>query len=316
MKSQGTLVLYLFAERGNRMKNLFIVNPNAGAKQAVTNLPKILDLFTENGEISSVYLTEAKGDGVKLAADHASPEHFDRAICIGGDGTFNEVMTGLMLAGHDIPIGYIPAGTANDLASSLNLSKNMAQAAKDILEGDIIPIDIGKFNESYFAYIASFGAFTRASYSTPQSSKNIFGHFAYIMEAVKELPAIKPEYIKIETGGNTIEGEYIFGAFSNTKSMGGVLALDPGAVDMSDGMFEALLIKPLDNVQAVWECLYSLLNQNYGSEHITFFKTSGAVISPDPKMDWTLDGEHADGREVVEIQNLRRAVRVIVKLKG
>jgi len=297
-----------------QIKNLFIVNPNAGMKQAKNNLPKILDMFTENGDINSVHLTEAQGDGIKLAAGYACPDSIDRIICIGGDGTFNEVVTGMQLAGHDVPIGYIPAGTANDLANSLNLSKNMVQAAKDIIEGDdIIYLDIGKFNDNYFAYIASFGAFTKVSYTTPQASKNMLGHFAYILEGVKELPAIRPEYIRINTAAYQIEGEYIFGAVSNSKSVGGVLSLAPDIVDMGDGIFEVLLIKPLKSVQAVWDCIAALINQNYDCEYITFVRIDKAVIHADPKMNWTLDGEYATGQERIDIQNLCRAVRVISK---
>jgi YegS/Rv2252/BmrU family lipid kinase len=285
-------------------------------KQAINNLPKILDIFTENGDINSVHLTRGQGDGAKLAADNGIPGSFDRIICIGGDGTFNEVVTGIQSAGHDIPIGYIPAGTANDLANSLNLSKNMTQAARDIIGGDMNYLDIGRFNDRYFTYIASFGAFTKASYSTPQISKNMLGHFAYILEGIKELPAIRPEYIKIESGGKIIEGEYIFGAVSNSKSVGGVVSLDPGMVDMSDGLFEVFLIKPLKNMQAVWDCAAAIINRNYhDSEHITFFTAGNARIHADPEMSWTLDGEYADanGQEKIEVENLCRAVRIIGK---
>ena len=297
-------------------KNLFIVNPNAGMKQAVNNLPKILDLFTENGDINSVHLTEKKGDGTKLAATHGHSS--DRIICVGGDGTFNEVVTGIKNSGLELPIGDIPAGTANDLANSLGVSKNMIQAAKDILTGKKISIDIGSFDGNYFSYIASFGAFTKASYNTPQASKNMLGQFAYILEAIKELPAIRPEYIKIEYGQNkerAAEGEYIFGAFCNSKSMGGILTLDSGIVDMSDGLFEALLVKPLLSVQAVWDCVYSLLNRTYceNSEYITFFRADGFTVFADPSMPWTLDGEHAGGRGIIEIKNLCRAVNLIVR---
>ena len=292
-------------------KNLFIVNPNSGTKQAKIFLPQVLDLFTENGDENSVHLTEAKGDGIKLVSEHGKSA--ERIICIGGDGTFNEVITGLKLSGFDIPIGYIPAGTTNDFASSLNLSKNIIQAAKDIIEGDIIFLDIGRFGELYFSYTASFGVFTKTSYSTPQSSKNIFGHFAYLMEALKELPAIRPEYITIETELCKIEGDYIFGSFSNSKYLGGMLALNPDMVDMSDGIFEVLLIKPLNNVQAVWDCGYCLLNQNYNSEYIMFFSASKAKVYSNPEMKWALDGECADGGDIIEIENLHKAVRIFVK---
>ena len=292
-------------------KNLFIVNPNAGTKQAKIHLPKILDLFHENGDENSVHLTGKKGDGIKIAANHARTA--DRVVCIGGDGTFSEVITGMKFAGVDIPIGYIPAGTANDFATSLKLSKNMMQAAKDIIGGEITHVDIGKFGDRYFSYIASFGAFTRASYSTPQNIKNMFGQFAYIIEAIKELPSIRPEHVRIETDSRKIEGDYIFGAVSNSKSMGGVLSLNPDIVDMSDGVFEVMLIKPLNSPKAVYDCVSSLLNQNYNSEYITFFNADKAVVYSDPKMNWALDGEYAGGNEKIDIKNLNKAVKVIAK---
>jgi YegS/Rv2252/BmrU family lipid kinase len=194
-------------------------------KQAKNHLPKVLDLFNENGDINSVYLTRRHGDGAVLAAEYGNSA--DRIICMGGDGTFSEVISGMKLAGHDVPIGYIPAGTANDFASSLKLSKNIMQAAKDIIGGGITPVDIGRFGEKYFSYIASFGAFTKTSYSTPQYSKNMLGQFAYIIEAIKELPSIRPEYIRIETDVHKIEGDYIFGSVSNTKSLGAYWPLTP-----------------------------------------------------------------------------------------
>lgn len=190
------------------------------------------------------------------------------------------------------------------------------QAAKDIIccsAADNIYLDIGRFNGRYFAYVASFGAFTKAAYNTPQASKNMLGHFAYILEGIKEIPAIRPYYIKIETPGTTVEGEYIFGAVSNSKSIGGVLALDPAVVDMSDGLFEVFLIKPLKNMQAVWDCTAALINQNYNSEHITFFTAASAVIFADPGMSWTLDGEYAAGQEKTGIENLCRSVKIIAK---
>jgi YegS/Rv2252/BmrU family lipid kinase len=297
-----------------RVKNLFIVNPSAGMRQAKSHLPKILDLFAENGDENSVHLTAGQGDGAGIAAERGGDA--GRIICIGGDGTFNEVITGMQRAGHDLPIGYIPAGTTNDLASSLKLSRNMMRAAKDIIGGRIKSIDIGRFGGSkYFSYIASFGAFTKVSYSTPQVSKNMLGHFAYIIEAIKELPSIRPEYIKIDSDGYKTEGEYIFGAVSNSKSLGGLLSLNPGMVDMSDGIFEVILIKPLKTPKAVMDCVYSLLNQTYGSEHITFFKTGKAEIYADSKINWSLDGEFAEGSRngINEIENLCRAVKIIVR---
>ena len=300
-----------FINNANKIRNLFIVNPVAGTKQSKNHLPEILDLFNENGGENMVCLTSKSGDGFKIAARYA--DSADRIICMGGDGTLSEIINGLKQNNLDIPIGYIPSGTSNDLANSLNLSKNMLQAAKDIIDGRIISIDIGRFGGRYFSYIASFGVFTKASYNTPQSSKNTFGHFAYVIEGVKELPDIRPQYIKIETGGKTIEGEYIFGAVSNSTSVGGMLSFPADTVDMSDGLFEIILIKTLNNPKAVCDCVYSLLTQNYNSEYISLFSADKAVIYSDPEMKWSLDGECENGGEIVTVEVLPRSLKIITK---
>ena len=304
------------------MKNLFIVNPNAGTRQSKQHLPDILEIFSRHGEINHVHITSKRGDAVDFIAAHGCS--CERIICMGGDGTLNEVITGILSNSLDLPIGYIPAGTANDVANSLEISKNMIQAAKNIINGEEHPIDIGKFGERYFSYIASFGAFTQVSYNTPQSSKNMLGHLAYIIEGLKELPNIRPEYVKITARddkldvphdsrqSHTIEGEYIFGAVINSKSVGGgVLSISANDADMSDGLFEVMLIKPLKNPVEVWECAYSLISQNYNPNFITFFKSDSVTVHADPALIWSLDGEREDSGDVV-IENLRHAVRIIM----
>jgi len=306
------------------MKNLFIVNPNAGMRQSKQHLPSILEIFSRHGEINNVHITSKRGEAVDFIAAHG--EFYERIICMGGDGTLNEVITGILTNSLDLPIGYIPAGTANDVANSLDISKNMVQAAKNILNGEAHPIDIGKFGERYFSYIASFGAFTKVSYNTPQSSKNMLGHLAYIIEGLKELPNIRPEYIKITArdGGSLdtpngehiknieIEGEYIFGAVINSKSVGGgVLSISANNADMSDGLFEVMIIKPLKNPVEVWECAYSLISQNYNPDFITFFKSDSVTVHAKPALKWSLDGEREDSGDVV-IENLRHAIKIIM----
>lgn len=193
----------------------------------------IVETFTVNDYVCTVLTTTKRGDG-RLYAQMYAPQ-VDLITCIGGDGTFNEVVSGLVHSGVKVPIGYIPAGSTNDFANSLHLSKNIVQAARDIVLGNPVAFDIGSFNGRGFSYVASFGAFTKASYETPQNVKNALGHLAYILEGINQYSPIRAEHMVIEADGMTYEDDYIFGAISNSTSIAGILTLKPELVDMSDG---------------------------------------------------------------------------------
>ena len=137
---------------------LLIMNPTAGQRRAAKFLAEIVALFSKYGYENIVYMTAKRGDGTKIAAENA--HRADLVVCAGGDGTLNEVIAGVLSSGADVPVGYIPAGSTNDFAASLNLSKNVLQAARDIMEGVPQTLDVGSFNGRYFSYVASFGAFT------------------------------------------------------------------------------------------------------------------------------------------------------------
>jgi len=186
------------------------------------------------------------------------------------------------------------------------------QAARDILDGEEVSYDVGKFGERYFSYVASFGAFTRVSYSTPQSIKNALGHTAYVLESINELSQIRKEYIRIEVDGQVIEDDFIFGAISNSTSVGGILTLDPKQVDMRDGMFELLLVRAPKSLLELREGLQAIQSQRYNDcKMITFLSARKLTIYADPRMPWTLDGERENGHETVEVENLRHAIRLI-----
>lgn len=293
---------------GNRL--LMIVNPYAGVRKGLRALPKLHRLFESYGYRVTDHVTECKGDGMKTAMQSAG--QFDLIVCVGGDGTLNEVISGIMQSGADVPLGYIPAGSTNDFARSLGLSRNLKRAARAIAEGEVSWLDIGQFGEKNFSYIASFGAFSKTSYSVPQRLKNLFGHAAYILRGIADVASIRPVKIKIETADRTVEGEFIFGAVSNTTSFGGLLKLDRSVVDFSDGKFEVMLIRPLKNPHQLSSCLAALATKNYyENEHIVFFHTDRLTVYPAPDMPWTLDGEYAPGAETVEIVNLNRAIRIV-----
>lgn len=295
-------------------KMLLIMNPCSGKKKANRYLAEIAAIFNGAGYDLTVHMTAARGDGTEIARERAG--EFDVVVCVGGDGTFNEVVSGVIQSGKETPIGYIPAGSTNDFASSLGLSKDILQSARDIVAGEPATFDMGRFGERYFSYVASFGAFTKTSYATSQSVKNTLGHMAYILGGIKELPSLHGYKVRFETdSGEVFEDSYLFGAISNSTSVGGILTLDPELVDMNDGLFELLLIKCPTNLLELNECIVALSKQNYSSRMLTFCPARRVEITADAEMDWTLDGEHEAGHAAVTVENIHNAVRVIVPQK-
>lgn len=295
-------------------KLLFVMNPYAGTKKANRYLPEIIALFNRANYDVTAYMTAGAGDATRVVAEKAP--QMDLIVCAGGDGTFNETVSGVLKSGVDVPVGYIPAGSTNDFATSLHLPSNVMQAAQLIVEGEPEYYDVGKFGDRYFTYVASFGAFTRASYATPQNVKNALGHTAYLLGGIQELSQIRKTRIRLELDDNrVVEDDFIFGAISNSTSVGGILTLDPKQVDMRDGRFEVLLVRAPKDLQEVGECIRALTDQKYNCAMITFLSASKIRITADPEMAWTLDGEREDGHETVEAVNCHHAIRLICERK-
>ena len=294
-------------------KLLFIMNPFAGQKKANKVLPEILMLFTEAGYEINISMTTGPGSAIRLAAERGG--NADLVVCCGGDGTLNETISGLQMAGIQVPVGYIPSGTTNDFASSLKLSHNPIQAAKDIIEGEPVAYDIGKFGDRYFSYVASFGAFTKSSYAVPQTVKNALGHTAYILGGISELSQIRNEHIRMEIDGEVVEDDFLFGAICNSTSVGGILTLPSDRVDMRDGIFEVMLIRAARNFNEITECIQAVQNQEYNCGMITFRPARKIKITVDPLMAWTLDGEKADGYQEIEVENLHHAIRIMKRVE-
>jgi YegS/Rv2252/BmrU family lipid kinase len=291
-------------------KMLFIMNPFAGQRRANRYLADILTMFSREGYDISVHMTSGPGDGARVVQERAAG--MDLIVCCGGDGTFNETVSGLIRAGVDVPVGYIPAGTTNDFAASMKIPTNVNKAARAILEGTPHRYDVGAFGERFFTYVASFGAFTRSSYATPQSVKNALGHTAYVLEGMQELSQIKNIHVRLELDDDrVIEDDFLFGAISNSLSVGGILTLDPKQVDMSDGKFELLLVRAPQDITEVSECLRALQTQKYNCRMITFVSASHVRVTAAEELVWTLDGEREDIRDAVETKVLRHAIRLI-----
>lgn len=290
---------------------LLILNPAAGTRSARRLLPEIIAMFTNYGYACLTFVTEQRGDATRFVEQYG--DRAGKIVCIGGDGTFNETVTGLLRAGLRVPVGYIPAGSTNDFANSLHLPSDILEAARNIVEGEPVTLDAGRFRERYFAYVASFGAFTRASYETPQNVKNALGHLAYILEGMKDLPTIRPERVKLVANGEVFEDDYLFGAVSNSTSLGGILTLPQETVDMNDGMFEIMLVHMPKTAAELNEILTAVTSKQYRCGMIDFIRTSRAEVFASSAMDWSLDGEREKGCEHIVIENVRDALRLLTK---
>lgn len=294
-------------------KMLFILNPNAGQRRANRYLAEILSVFNRADYDVQVYVTAGRGEAMEVAKTRAG--EVDLIVCCGGDGTYNETMTGLLQSGKDIPIGYIPAGSTNDFASSLGLPTSPVAAAKMIAGGVVQRYDVGSFGGRHFAYVASFGAFTRTSYATPQSIKNSLGHMAYLLEGIQELSQIKTHHLRIETGEEVIEDDFLFGAICNSTSLGGILKLDSSVVDMQDGKFELLLVRAPKDIMELTACLQAVQTKKYNCKMMTFLNTGNLRIYAPEDMPWTVDGEKEEGHSVIDVENIQQAIGIMCRGK-
>ena len=289
---------------------LFILNPNAGKGEIRSKAVRILQLFSSAGYDVLVSPTSRAGEIPEIIQRRANG--VDLVVCCGGDGTLNETVTGLMKLDPRPPLEYLPAGTVNDFASSLGICKDLEGAAQAVLSGSPVDVDIGRFGEQYFTYVAAFGAFTEVSYQTPQQSKNVFGRTAYVLEGLKRLTSLKSYQASIEYDSGTCQGDYLFGMISNSSSVGGLKLLDDAQISMNDGMFEVILIQKPDSLTEMQQVINAVLLHDYSSPLITGFRTSNLTVSCENETPWTLDGEFGGAPEKVEIENLHLALRVIL----
>lgn len=289
-------------------KMLFVFNPHAGKGQIRFHLLQILNIFTIGGYDVTVHPTQSKLDAVNVITEQG--KEYDVIVVSGGDGTMNEAIKGIMNTGVKIPLGYIPAGTMNDFASSLGIPHNMTTAAEKIVMGETAEVDIGTFNDEYFTYVAGFGAFTDVSYGTSQQMKNVFGSLAYIAEGlrIKRLNSMKPYHVKIEYDGNVIEDDFIYGMICNSMSVGGFKGLGGKDVLMNDGVMEGLFIKNPKNLIELQQIINALLARNLESEYFYYFKTGKAFVSAEEEIPWTLDGEFGGNVTRAEISAKNKAI--------
>ncbi len=283
-------------------KLLFIVNPRAGKRKSREPLFDAVSIYSEAGYLVSVRVTSHPGEATELAEDLG--EEFDLVVCHGGDGTLNETVNGVMRIPKEKrpAVSYLPGGSTNDFAASLNISSNPAEAALSAMRLEPRKLDVGRFGERNFVYVASFGAFTKTTYTVPQDIKHVFGHFAYMLDGVKNLDTLCPYRMKITADGEVFDGEYLFGAISNSTSIAGLMKLSDEEVLFNDGLFELLLV-PVPRTSAAMQALIlALVNKDYyNSEGLIFRHVKHVTAETAEDIPWTLDGEYDPGAPFVEI---------------
>lgn len=283
-------------------KALLINNPCAGIDRKRITPAEIMKNLSSGCFEFTVQSTKGPNDATEIVKKMGN-EH-DVILCCGGDGTLNETINGVLQLPKRLPVGYIPSGSTNDLATTLGIQRGVEHAAQMILNNKTNTYDVGLFKDRFFNYIASFGAATELSYNTPQKWKNLLGHSAYMIHGfgIKLIPMIKsfkPTFMKVEYDGGVVEDNIYFGAISNTTSVAGLAKYDN--IKLNDGVFELLLVKGLKrNIDALG-ILKKVINKDYSSEHIVFTKTKHLKITCDEKVPWTLDGEFGGDHGDVEI---------------
>lgn len=294
-------------------KMIFVYNPNAGKGLLRAQLADVLDIFVKAEYEITVYPTQGYRDAYNKI--RKMKEEYDLVVCSGGDGTLDEVVTGMMKREQKIPIGYIPTGTTNDFASSLHISRNILQAADVAVNGRPFACDIGTFNNDVFVYVAAFGLFTDVSYQTDQNLKNMLGHAAYVLEGVKRLTNIPSYKIKITHDGEVIDGEFMIGMVTNSKSVAGFRSIMGKQVLFDDGEFEVMLIKRPKNPLELQAIITALLVESFDTEYMYTFKTKKITFECEEEIPWTLDGEFGGQHEKVKIKNQQQALQIMVESK-
>ena len=290
---------------------LFVFNPKAGKGKIKTHLLDIVDIFSSHNYEIIIRSTQAPRDAYEKAKEYA--DSVDLIVCSGGDGTLDEVVTGIMEVDSSVPIGYIPAGSTNDFANSLFMPKNMIRVAEMIMAEELYHCDIGRFNQKTFAYVAAFGLFTDVSYETDQDLKNVLGHVAYVLEGVKRLFDIKSYHMKVSSEEVQVEDDFIVGMITNSRSVGGFKNLTGKNVDMNDGFFEVTLIVHPKNPLQLQEIMTALVMAEDNTDMIYSFKTRRLTIETDEEVPWTLDGEFGGNHSYVEIENRHKALNLYLQ---
>ena len=296
------------------MKRLLIfINPNAGHAEIRSSLMEVLAIFCKGGYTPTVHMTPGPRDITRQIA--ARGTQYDLIVCTGGDGTLNEAVSGLMALPNEKrpPLGYIPGGTVNDVASTLGLSKDPIRAAQEIVAGRLYPLDIGSFGpDRFFTYVAAFGIFTDVPYETPQEDKRIWGRLAYIMNGAGALGRLKPTHVRVYYEDRKEEADVLVGLVTSTTSVGGFKATKDLGISLNDGLYEMILVRATKTLAEFNLAATRALRLDFDNDSFISTQTGALRFEFDEPVSWTVDGEFGGSVTEVEIHNEHRAIDIVV----
>ncbi len=289
---------------------LFIMNPKAGRTTLKNSLVDVLEVFCNNDYDVRTYLTKSADDAERVVAEEGAG--YDVIVCAGGDGTLGNTVAGFMKSGLKVPLGYIPCGSTNDFARSMEIPMTAVEAAEMVVKAEPFSIDIGSLNDKYFVYVAAFGVFSDTSYATPQNMKNILGHAAYVLQGIKSIANIPSYKMKVTIDGETQEGEFIFGMVSNSVSVGGFKSITRKGVEFDDGLFEGVLIRKMKTPADLERVIRALLTGDISEKSMISFRARDVLFEAEDPVAWTCDGEFGGEYKNTSIDIHRRAIDLLV----
>lgn len=290
-------------------KLLLIINPHSGDGAAKRWVFDMLSILSPVYPLITVYFSKCTGDIIRAVSEYASG--YDAVVCCGGDGTLNETLNGLLITGNTAALGYIPTGTVNDFAGSHGIPRNIKMAIDKVARGKPEKYDVGRLGDKYFSYVAAFGAFTAVAYQTSQAKKASFGRIAYVAEAAKSLAELKPYNLTLKTESEEISGEFIYGMFSNSKTVGGIRFFGNNESDrLRDGLLDVTLVRYPKNAAELQSAVTGLLSMAE-SPMIVRLKSAKAELSFDKEVSFTADGEFGGTYTGVTVFDVPNAISII-----
>lgn len=274
-------------------KCLVVYNPNSGKYNKEITLPKLEKVLNDYGYEVKIEMTKSRGDATLIAS---SCEHIDLIVSIGGDGTFNEVMTGNFLRKDRVILCHLPSGTTNDVGAMWGYGKNIVNNLKLALDGEVKRIDICTINDKPFVYSAGFGKFMNIPYETPRELKKRLGHLAYIREGIKDFfRKVRLYDISYEIDGEKYRGLFSFALITSANRVAGINNFYKD-IKLDDNKFEILLCN-ITKLKDIVKTLYFFAL--YDASKIPgfyFYKTDNIKIrfNNQLKKPLCIDGESFD----------------------